>query len=174
MSYGRGEFKRLEKVCRDPDCVGNPKTGEPSRYPEDFYRGRLVCKFCCRRRAKERRDEDPERTRAQNRNRKAQQRRLREVRDRIVLAMARSDMRRFLALVWAELKPDLSRGEIEDWVARMVPPDPEGMPRGDVKENYRREYGALMFDRLQPGRKNGREMEGWYADVAEDRESDEE
>jgi gamma-glutamyltranspeptidase/glutathione hydrolase len=38
----------------------------------------------------------------------------------------------------AELKSELSGGQIEDWVARMLSPDPKGVRRGDVEENYLR------------------------------------
>jgi hypothetical protein len=48
---------------------------EPRRWPDDFYDGRKVCKECCREQAAERRGQDPEHTRAQDRERKAKQRR---------------------------------------------------------------------------------------------------
>jgi hypothetical protein len=57
-----------------------------------------------------RRAKDPERVRAQDRERKALQRRVCESRDRIVLGRARRKMRLFCALVWEELKPELSTG----------------------------------------------------------------
>lgn len=142
MNAASGEFKRLEKVCRDPDCVGNPETGQPSRSPEDFYQGRLVCKFCPRR-AKARRDEDPEWTREGDRRRKARQKSFRDLRDSIVLRMARANPSLFHAYLWEEIKDDLGDGEsIEDWIARLIPPDPDGTPRDDARENYRRKYGG--------------------------------
>jgi hypothetical protein len=86
--------------------------------------------------------------------------------------MARRDPFLFHALVWAELKSESGEGQIEDWVARMIPPDPDGVRRGDLKENYRREYGSLMFDKTRYGRKNRRELEDWYSDVGDTDDDD--
>jgi hypothetical protein len=85
-------------------------------------------------------------------------------------------MRLFCALVWEELKPELSSGEIEDWVARMVPPDPEGAPQSKVIENYYREYGSLIYNKSQHGRKKRAkpaDLQALYSDVGDEREHEE-
>jgi hypothetical protein len=146
--------------------------GVPRKWPDDFYKGHLKCKRCCCADGKARREQDPERTRAKDRQSKAQQRRFRDLRDRVVLEMARRDPSLFHEILWEEVKHELSRDDLEDWLAKLVPPDPKGTPHRDAKGNYRREYGSLMFDKTQFGRKNRRELQDWYSDMGDTDERD--